>query len=58
MWEQMMVALAQQVRLQVGRDQQPSLVAVDSQSVEMTQKGDLHKEWMEARRSKSANATS
>lgn len=58
LWEQMMVALARQVRLQVGRHEQPSLVAVDSQSVEMTQKGGPNREWTEARRSRGANATS
>lgn len=56
-WEQLMLALGQQVRVQVGRNQQPSLVMVDSQSVEMAQKGDPNKGWTGARRSKGANAT-
>ena len=57
LWEQMMLALGRQVRVQVGRNEQPSLVMVDSQSVEMAQKGDLNRELMEARKSKGENAT-
>lgn len=57
LWEQMMLSLGRQVRVQVGRDEQPSLVMIDSQSVEMAQKGDLTKGLTGARRSKGANAT-
>lgn len=38
-WEHMNQALSRQVRLQAGRNEQPSLVMVDSQSVKMAQKG-------------------
>lgn len=39
LWEQMLLSLGRQVRAQIGRDEQPSLVMIDSQSVEMAQKG-------------------
>lgn len=57
LWEEMMVSLGQQVRRQVGRNEQPSLVMVDSQSVEMAQTGDQNMGSTAARRSKGVNAT-
>lgn len=39
LWEQINHALVQQVRLQEGRDAQPSLAIIDSQSVKLGQKG-------------------
>lgn len=56
LWEQITVALGRQVRRQVGRNEQPSLVMVDSQSVEIAQKGDQNTQLTEARRPKGANA--
>lgn len=38
-WEQLNQALNRQVRLNTGREAQPSLGLIDSQSVEMAQKG-------------------
>ena len=38
-WEQINTALVQQVRLREGRDAQPSLTIIDSQSVKLGQKG-------------------
>ena len=40
MWEQINQALGQQVRVAVGREEQPSLGLIDSQSVKMAQKAD------------------
>ena len=40
-WERMMDTLRQQVRQQAGRDPEPSVIVMDSQSVKMTEKGDL-----------------
>lgn len=54
-WEQVNQALGQQVRLAAGRDAQASLGLLDSQSVKMTQKGDLNKGSMATKRSKGAN---
>ena len=39
LWEQINQALVQQVRLQAGRQAQPSLAIIDSQSVKLGQKG-------------------
>lgn len=39
LWEQINQALVQQVRLHEGRDAQPSLAIIDSQSVKLGQKG-------------------
>ena len=52
MWGQVNQALGKEVRLAVGREEQPSLGLIDSQSVEMAQKGDLNKVLMATRRSK------
>jgi transposase len=38
-WERMMDTLRQQVRQQAGRDPNPSVVVMDSQSVKTTEKG-------------------
>jgi transposase len=56
-WEQVNQALGKQVRLAVGREEQPSLGLIDSQSVEMAQKGDLSKVLMATKRSKDASGT-
>lgn len=58
LWEQITAALGRQVRLQVGRNEQPSLVMVDSQSVEMAQKGNRNTGLMVVKRSKGANVIS
>jgi transposase len=39
LWEQINHALVQQVRVHEGRDAQPSLAIIDSQSVKLGQKG-------------------
>jgi transposase len=39
LWEQINQALVQQVRVHEGRDAQPSLAIIDSQSVKLGQKG-------------------
>lgn len=49
-WEQINPTLGKQVRIEAGRNQQPSLVMVDTQSVEMAQTGDLNKALMAAKR--------
>jgi len=72
-WEQVNQALGKQVRLAAERDEQQSLGLIDSQSVEMAQKGvagawrlppgkeatlrDLNKVSMATRRSKDASGT-
>lgn len=50
-------ALGWQVRVEAGRDEQPSLGLIDSQSVEMAQKGGLNTELMATKRSKGASGT-
>ena len=50
LWEQVNQALVKEVRLAAGREEQPSLGLMDSQSVEMTQKGGLNKELMVTKR--------
>jgi len=55
-WEQVNQALAKQVRLTDGREEQSSLGLIDSQSVEMAQKGALTKVLMATKRSKAASA--
>jgi len=49
-WEQANQALGKEVRIEAGREEQPSLGLVDSQSVEMGQKGDLNKALMATKR--------
>lgn len=46
LWEQINQALVQQVRLQAGRQAQPSLAIIDSQSVKLGQKGARNTESM------------
>lgn len=55
LWEQLNQALFKQVRIESGREEQPSLGLVDSQSVEMAQKGDLNRVLMATKRSKGAS---
>ncbi len=50
LWEQINHALVQQVRLQEGRDVQPSLAIIDSQSVKLGQKGGKNMAWMATNR--------
>lgn len=50
LWEQINQALVQQVRLQEGRDAQPSLAILDSQSVKLGQKGGKSRAWMATNR--------
>ena len=56
-WEQVNLALNRQVRLDAGRLEQPSLGLMDSQSVEMAQKGGQNSALMATRRSKVASGT-
>ena len=56
-WEQINQALNRQVRLNAGRGAQASLGLIDSQSVEMAQKGDPNTVSMATRRSKVASGT-
>lgn len=44
LWERINQALVQQVRLQEGRQAQPSLAIIDSQSVKLGQKGERNTE--------------
>ncbi len=54
-WKTLNKALARRVRRLEGRVEDPSLVMIDSQSVEMSQKGDLNKGLMAIRRSRVVN---
>jgi hypothetical protein len=54
-WEQVNQTLGTAVRIEAGREEQPSLGLIDSQSVKMAQKGALNKELMATRRLKDAN---
>lgn len=54
-WEQVNQRLGAAVRIEAGREEQPSLGLIDSQSVKMAQKGALNKELMATRRLKDAN---
>jgi len=49
-WERVNLTLARNVRVQAGRNESPTLAIIDSQSVEMTQKGVLNKALMATRR--------
>lgn len=49
-WEQINLALVREVRLQEGRQAQPSLVIIDSQSVKLGQKGGKNRELMGSNR--------
>jgi transposase len=54
-WEKINQVLAQEVRKAQGRDIQPSLILIDSQSVNVGEKGGLKKELMAIRKSRVAN---
>jgi transposase len=56
-WEQINAALVAKVRVQEGREAQPSMIISDSQSVKLGQKGGTNKGLMATRRSKDANDT-
>ena len=49
-WEQVNQALSKAVRVAAEREEQPSLGLIDSQSVEMAQKGGLNKASMATKR--------
>lgn len=57
-WEQINAALVRQVRQAEGREGEPSLVIIDSQSVRLGQKGGMNTEWMATSVLRDANATS
>lgn len=57
LWAEINTILFAKVRLQSGRQPQPSLIIIDSQSVEMAQKGGLNRVLMATSESKVANAT-
>jgi transposase len=56
-WEQINMALVQQVRVSEGRNAQPSLAIIDSQSVKLGQKGGKNMVLMATKKSKGVNAT-
>lgn len=56
-WEQINHALVEEVRLSEGREAQPSLAIIDSQSVKLGQKGGRNKELMATSTSKGASVT-
>lgn len=55
LWEQVNPTLSRQARLQLGRAETPSLGLMDSQSVQMTQKGGRNKALMAINGSKVEN---
>jgi len=55
-WEQINDALVRQVRQTEGREEEPSLVVIDSQSVRLGQKGGTNMGWMATSWSRDANA--
>jgi putative transposase len=57
LWEQINQTLAQQVRQAQGRELQPSLILLDSQSVKTGEKGGRKKELMVIRKSQVENGT-
>ncbi|NJR62411.1 MAG: transposase [Cyanobacteria bacterium CRU_2_1] len=57
-WEQINDALVRQVRQAEGREEEPSLVIIDSQSVRLGQKGGMNTEWTATSLSRDANAIS
>jgi len=54
-WENVNQALGKQVRLAAEHNEQPSLGLIDSQSVEMAQKGELTRVLTATRKSKGAS---
>jgi transposase len=56
LWAKINTILYTKVRLQSGRQTQPSLIIIDSQSVEMAQKGGLNRVLTATSESKVANA--
>lgn len=56
-WEAVNQALSRQVRVEAGRNEQPSLGLIDSQSVKMAQKGDMNTGLMATKGSKGASGT-
>lgn len=56
-WEQLNDALVRQVRQAEGREEEPSLVIIDSQSVKLGQKGGRNRESMATSGSRGANVT-
>lgn len=57
LWAEINTILFTKVQLQSGRQPQPSLIIIDSQSVEMAQKGGLSRVLTATSESKVANAT-
>ncbi len=57
-WEKINAILVEKVRLSQGRQAEPSLGMIDSQSVRMAQKGDLSKGLMGSNESKAASVIS
>ncbi len=55
-WDQINDALVRQVRQAEGREAEPSLAIIDSQSVKLGQKGGMNTEWMATSRSRDASA--
>jgi len=49
-WEQINQVLVQQVRVEAGREPEPSLAIMDSQSVKLGQKGGKNRDLMATRR--------
>jgi len=54
-WEQINTELVQQVRVEAGREPEPSLVMIDSQSVKLGQKGGRNRALTATKRSRDAN---
>lgn len=57
LWEKINAILVEKVRLSQGRQAEPSLGMIDSQSVKMAQKGDQNLGLMASNESKAANGT-
>jgi putative transposase len=49
-WEELNLALVKRVRQAAGREAEPSLTIIDSQSVKLGQKGGSKLEWMATKR--------
>ena len=56
-WEQINDALVRQVRQAEGREAEPSLAIIDSQSVRLGQKGGTNRGWMATSGLRDANVT-